>query len=953
MALDYSSSDQAMPQAPARDVQVAGLGKGILQAVQQSRTARLERATIDPDAAVQTHAGTILIKPASENDLAQFQIVVPKVDGKPGNQKINYFQINLDQLTASFGGDASEFVSRIVEINKVAIDAAKRSSMTLDEIKAGADKIGLTEMTARLLNRKQGKALENAEEMYRALVVQVSSLMTARHAWLDFQKIKSTGSPEEVDAAAHNFLVAMTLQGTITTSLIGAKAETARMMSVLSNFGKIADANTGPSLSEIEGLVGQNVDAILKGNQAIPIVEAMGGVDAIEIMGRKYMTMLPHQQVELNKSAWRWVGKGMDVFIESFLNNILSGPTTHVVNMAATAANMIYQLPVNVVAAGIGRATGSADAMSIQESLIGPVAWIHSFREGLDAARLAWKTENPADLTSKLDVRNRRAISAENFELDPENPFGKSVEALGRFVRIPGRFLVAEDEFFKAMSYREEIYKQAIRRGLEVRKAGGTKKEVQDTISNSILNPDKAAAEAAAAYAQKMTFQTPMQGKWMKLAGDFASHPVAKIFVPFFVTPTNIFQTIGENSPIALMMPRFWKAMDQGGKEAHNAIARLTFGSTIMATFGYLSMGGFGDEFVITGYGPTDPKARQHWLDQGFRSYSFAFKNDDGTYRSKSYSRFDPVSGMLAMATDAAWHLRHNPDVTELPIVATVAMWKYLQELPMMQGVLNMTDLLGAGKYAEPEKRVNLIMQGIMEQVGKAASTAVPGLIGPLSPTGSFAKTLKRYFDPVKRGKMLPQDMPSELRYHPAWGGLFKQFYKTLQEARGRSPYFSKGILPETDRWGFTKYESHGQIHEMINPIKSSDTRINRVETYLNKLELGLNKPSNRIGNIELSQEQYNRLKEIANSSTNVMTGADGQQVEVNLLGALNLQIDILNKQENQGEFLLPGDKIRRLRHVDSKFFEQARNILLMEYPDLDNAIKERDAIIDVTGKPP
>ena len=89
MALDYSSSDQAMPQAPARDVQVAGLGKGILQAVQQSRTARLERATIDPDAAVQTHAGTILIKPASENDLAQFQIVVPKVDGKPGNQKIN------------------------------------------------------------------------------------------------------------------------------------------------------------------------------------------------------------------------------------------------------------------------------------------------------------------------------------------------------------------------------------------------------------------------------------------------------------------------------------------------------------------------------------------------------------------------------------------------------------------------------------------------------------------------------------------------------------------------------------------------------------------------------------------------------------------------------------------------------------------------------------------------
>jgi hypothetical protein len=273
--------------------------------------------------------------------------------------------------------------------------------------------------------------------------------------------------------------------------------------------------------------------------------------------------------------------------------------------------------------------------------------------------------------------------------------------------------------------------------------------------------------------------------------------------------------------------------------------------------------------------------------------------------------------------------------------------------LPMMEGVLNLTEIFSAGQYADPKKFVSRAMEKVTRQFTDAAMVAGPGLLGPLSPTSSLTKTLKRYFDPVKRGKRIPEDMPSELRHHPAWGGTFRAFYKALQEARAKSPIWSSDVLPQTDRWGIPQMESNGQLHELINPIKTVKTRKSTVETYLNDLGLGLTNPSGRIGGIELSQEQYNRYKEIANTATSFMTNPDQKSIEVNLLGALNNQIDIIKREEAKGELILPGDIISMLRRVDDKFFEHARRILRSEDESLDNAIKTRALTIKATGSPP
>jgi hypothetical protein len=934
------TDEQGTPPGTGEDVQLAmNIGAIVRKA---GRRKKIERETIDPDAAVQEYKGGVLIKEATPEQMAVFEVALPRLGGKPGATGVKYFELNLDQLRDVLGGDLAAFQSKIIELNRTAIDQAKRGKMSLDDIKDGADRIGLTEMAVRLIGRKTGEALPNAEEMYRALVVQISTLMSARHA---YQDLIEQGTEE----AASRFLVAITLQGAVTTSLVGAKAETARMMAVLRNFGRVAEGNLGPTLEDIGRVFGDIEDVMGLGSSA-RIVEAMGGVDEVIIRGRQYMALRPAQQALVNRSAWRWVGKGMDAFIESFLMGILSGSVTHTVNMVSTAINMIYQIPVHMTATGVGAVreaiTGGTGRMTMDQATIAPIAWLHAFRDGLSAASEAFLKEGSGSAGSKLDYKHQRAISAEALELDPNNLPGRAVDMLGKLVRLPGRFLVMEDEFFKALAVREELYRQALGRGLEVRRAGGSKADVERVVAQTIGDPDRFAMEAAEDYARYVTFQTPIEGGFLGLVQELTNHPLGKIFVPFFRTPTNIIKQISANSPAAILMPSFYKAIKAGGRQADTAIARLMLGSTIFATFTAASMGVYGDGVMITGYGPTDRKAREHWLDQGFRPYSFAVKQDSGLYKSISYSRFDPISGILAMAADTGWHLRHsNSDADEIVLRGLASIWNYTRELPMLQGIFDITKIFHGGAYQDPMKFIPKMLEQVTAQVGRAATVAVPGLLGPASPTGSLAATLERYMDPTKRSTKFPEDMPAWARYHPYFGGGMRNLYEVMQKARSRVPMWSEGLLPHTDRWNIPLTEGNGQLYELVSPIRIKETRHSMIEDELNALGVGLHKPSDRIEGIELSSEQYYRVKEIANTMTD--------REDRNLMGALAGAIEEYREQEAKGELLLPGDKIKLLRSIDDKFFSVAKKQLLTEYPEFNEAVMNRRAVISATGQAP
>ena len=156
-------------------------------------------------------------------------------------------------------------------------------------------------------------------------------------------------------------------------------------------------------------------------------------------------------------------------------------------------------------------------------------------------------------------------------------------------------------------------------------------------------------------------------------------------------------------------------------------------------------------------------------------------------------------------------------------------------------------------------------------------------------------------------------------------------------------PWVSEGVTPDTDRWNIAKTESNGQVYEIVSPIKIRDTRFNDVEDELVSLNLGLTKPARRFDGVELSREQRNRYKEIANTLEN----KKGR----NLLGQLSFAIKEYKQQEADGIFLSPGDKIERLQNIDNKYFGLAKKQLLQEYPDLNEVIEGRKAVRAANGK--
>ena len=151
----------------------------------------------------------------------------------------------------------------------------------------------------------------------------------------------------------------------------------------------------------------------------------MGGVETIMARGHLYMLLKPDQQSQVSRGFPKWWGKGVDAFMESYMNALLLAPPTQIVNIASNAVFQLMQIPERFIAGMIGSARtsvgiGSKDQVHMAETLAGPMGWMMSFKDSLKASGKAFVTEDPSDLTTKIDYRTRKAITAENFEINPE-----------------------------------------------------------------------------------------------------------------------------------------------------------------------------------------------------------------------------------------------------------------------------------------------------------------------------------------------------------------------------------------------------------------------------------------------------------------------------------------------------------------------------------------------------
>ena len=894
---------------------VVGVAKGV-QAV-KGRVKRAEKNVLPPlpDEPVQKIGTATIIRPATEDEVT----ALAEATGGQWTKGINFPAIaeGLEDF------DMADHMARMKDANKELFEQARRGTMTFEQIKDIAAKYSMDEMVAEWLVRNPGDGA-NAEKVFGGVMTVVNLMHHTREEWT---RIAGMPAGETRDAAVRRAYQMQNMTAVMMANVSGSGSEAGRTLFVLGEAQKGLDIDFARQSEEMINLFGAE------------------SVEDMEYMGQLYMSLpSPAAKAAFIKNG---ANKTMDVMVEVWINSILTAPTTHMVNVVGNSAFMATRIIEQIPAAMYGsirtmRPGSKTDRARFRDAIMS----MDGIRKGfLDAMMVSGKTlltEEPSDIMSKIDVRNRRAIGTSGDprviidEIRQGNAGAAFVNTLGISARMGGRFLLAEDEFFKGIGYRMSLHQMVGTRTAnmydELVASGKSPQEAKRLASAEgarlMANPPKGLVEDARDAARQMTFQGDLDGFLGDLQGAM-SHPIAKLFVPFYKTPTNVMKETMVRSPLMLAYPGFWKKLKAGGREADIAFGQVATGSMISGAFAYMAMG-IDDpdkELIIMGSGPPDPKSKQAMARKGIQPFSVNFKNEDGTYTSVTYSRLDPISGMLAMAADFAYYANYEEDqavLDRLAMAMTMSLAEYTLDMPFLQGVQELTRVF---TNTDTKIRQEQFMEMIGGKVTEAGLAFVPG-------TSSFSAGIERMQDPAVSSPMLPEagwfnEDPTQL---PA---LMRGFYIELQRAKGRNPFFSDSVPPKLNLWGEKITAGTGEGWEFWSPIRVQNTKFSPIDDELMDLGGGIKMPDKRIDGVRLNAVQYNKWITTMNEldDRGRMPGDKGYDMSRTMLPIL---MDLISADNAYYQSLpTKEDKLDRIKTVVGKFKGAAKKKLIADDPDL------------------
>lgn len=908
------------PEAPRPEDQVAGGGFKVIQGVLEGvakRTQEAEKRVVSPlsPEPIQRVGDSVLVREADQETIDALNA------GLGGNYAKG---LNLPDIAAAGGEmDLETFLQTLKENNKALFEQARRGTLNIEALTELAKSQDMQRVIYDWSQRAPGDAA-NAEDLLAGIIGLKASIDQTREAITALDGIPA--GPER-DAAVSRAGQMVTLVSQLAANVSGASSEAGRALYVASSLSRSGFPNPGDVMTSLYDL--QNARSV-------------------EHMLELFMVLDPGQQVEFAKKGL--IAKGVDAMIEVWINSILTSPVTHMVNIAGNSVFMGMRSLETAMAAGVGKVRfwGNPERVKAREAL----AQLEGIRASmfdafLVAGKTAW-TEEASDIASKIDVRERRAIGTTGDprevvkQLRNGNVGAAFVNTMGIVARMGGRALLAEDEFFKGIARRSQLYQLAEVNAAnlydELLQAGKTVEEAKaayiERRTSILMDPPLDMVQSADEAARKLTFQGDLPGTLGKLQGAM-THPLIKLFVPFFKTPTNVMAETFARTPLALLHPKIVNQIKAGGREADMAMSRIATGSMIMGTMAWLSMGLYGEDndVIITGAGPTDPKARAAWSQNlGFQPYSINVRQEDGTYQSVTYSRFDPVSGVLAMAADFAYYAQYeeNPEILEaIGVAATLSITEYALQMPFLQGV---QELGMALMNPDPTVRSQQLQQLFSEKLtGAALSMVMPG-------TSSFSKGVGRLQDPTARQTM-PQagQIPfteMDITDAPAWA---QGFYSALNKAKANNPFFNQDLPPRLNEWGEVMTVGTGAGWEFWSPVRIKNTTYSPVDEEMIYLGGGVSRTPKKISGVQLNSEQYNRWIELTNSLDAMGYSPEDPRYDVTLQLLPRLQDEIFSDQYQA----LPTkeDKLNALNNIISEQRSIARQKMLSEFPELNDKV--------------
>jgi hypothetical protein len=358
-----------------------------------------------------------------------------------------------------------------------------------------------------------------------------------------------------------------------------------------------------------------------------------------------------------------------------------------------------------------------------------------------------------------------KALTDENFA---DSYYGMALEQVrgpaiggvtGKVIRVPGRFMAATDQFYRALA------KHMAEQEFVMREVASGRLAKED-VSKLLQNPTKEMMQHVAKEMDYWTFQKELGQAGKALQSISQSNAVGTVLMPFVRTPINLLKFVVERTPMAnMLMSESRNALIPGGVGSlatpaglaelvtkHSidrdvAVARLLTGSMLFSLGAMMAQAG-----VLTGSGPADKDQKRVWED-AHKPYSIWNPLNKEWVQ---INKLDPIVTFLGLGADIGSLVEEVMEKDKGDIFAAIRrihgdkQFEYVMNI-LGSNIAEKTMLTGISNVMEAFQSENMFQNWL----NNVARTAVPRVVAQA----------ERVFDPTQRapeniGEAIQQDIP-------------------------------------------------------------------------------------------------------------------------------------------------------------------------------------------------
>ena len=635
-----------------------------------------------------------------------------------------------------------------------------------------------------------------------------------------------------------------------------------------------------------------------------------------------------------------FIERGVEFTNEIYINSILSGPPTHVVNILSTGLNTLIKPLTQSAGAFKVTATDSfgkkvfRPEFNTEEFIKGWKQFIYMYQSLGDAFNVAGKAfkvnENVLDRAAMVQdarrvSRNINGQDVTNFAdsnaltrnaikpfVDFTNADAWLPSIYNNFRRINSfgsRLLITEDEFYKQVNFRAYVKADAWEKGVKAGKTGNALTEYIEQQSNKVFDiVDTGSTKGlppsitdlykkAKDYAAEVTFTKDLpQDGFGKTIQNFANHPFGRLIVPFVRTPINIFKTQlrfipGFNYALLGEYRRALKSTDPSVAARARGEMYLGGGFTSMALLLARDIDNPMAEVSFTGGGPNtvgfgDVIEQNRLLvkqkrAEGWQPYSFRFlirdKNGEVVMTKSGKPKYKYISYKRLDPWSGIFMLLGDYADIEGQIGQQQRNdFAVAMTVAIARNLTDRTFVSGITEFAEAIHNP-FKLQTLL-------SRRVANIVNPVS---SFGRSVNKAIDKTKL----------DTSFYPKGSEeMFTGVRSFLNELAKTVPLYNADLQPDRN-WltGAVIEYPNGvgpDIFDVLNPFTATNTKDNLVLTVINDLNISLQPPKKFFfreqgvegTGIELDNDQYaDYIKHLAFD-----TKIDGKRLIVKLFEELN-----------------------------------------------------------------